>query len=789
VDTRLGWLAAAGGLALILARMDLLLLDQDGGLPWGAILAAALILGGAFTAAALLAGARTPLLASITLFGAFLALARVAAGPTLLFGFVPTLVTLEATADEVGVGLEVIRFGAAPVLAVAGLVAVLAALFWVLAALIVYGGVKRRPTLMVVPVASFYLVLATLDRSPVRWWWPAGLALVGALALLAGRGRRAAGRARNSYTGRMIPASGRSLPSVAMGAVLAASVLSSGAFAATVPESGIVAWRNATGFGGGLFGGVAYNLFTGMQQDLVGNDSTILFYARVSRASPPNDQLYWKLITLDSFDGDYWLPSSFAIKRPSETGSWEAPEFRFSGPTIRVEQVVQIESLRQTYLPVLYSPVALRTDDSLLGESYRVREDGSITFDARTADGLTYRVTSDLPQPDLSMLASLGGELSPIFAQAASEGAVSLRPSEVRPPLPPSRVRETYTDLPDDLPQEVQDLAAAVTDRAATSFERALLLEAFFRSSTAFEYDAGASTGHSTLNLAAWLTDPESPNYRRGYCEQFATAMAVMARTLGLPSRVVMGFAPGEQVTRNGQDLIVVRARHAHAWVEIYFGGQGWVRFDPTPRGDGINPPTVSELGFDPSLYLPEPGEPGSGSSPSVPTPLRPGEEFLEPGSDPTLGLPSGTGGIDPSWLGGAALILALIGLVPFSKAARRRQRRRRVGRGDLGAAWAEITDRLRDLGYSLDPSRTPRETAVSIDRGLLPLAGAFSASVYGNRLAHQGREVLDEAEARVRRNHQGWRWWRSWWNPLSLVSRGPLGQVELSDRRPGARR
>ena len=77
--------------------------------------------------------------------------------------------------------------------------------------------------------------------------------------------------------------------------------------------------------------------------------------------------------------------------------------------------------------------------------------------------------------------------------------------------------------------------------------------------------------------------------------------MAVMARALGIPSRVVLGFTPGSPLD---DGRIVVRDRNSHAWVELWMPTQGWVRFDPTPRGDGINPATIENLPFDVEEYI-----------------------------------------------------------------------------------------------------------------------------------------------------------------------------------------
>ena len=158
-----------------------------------------------------------------------------------------------------------------------------------------------------------------------------------------------------------------------------------------------------------------------------------------------------------------------------------------------------------------------------------------------------------------------------------------------------------------------------------TAFEKALLLEAWFRDPNEFTYSIDIDPGHSARDLADWILDEDSPNYRTGYCEQFATAMAAMARSLSIPSRVVLGFTPGE-VLADGR--IVVRGKNAHAWVELWMNGQGWVRFDPTPRGDGINPSTnfnAVGVGFDARNFIPDPEDlidptdPGATGQPTNP--------------------------------------------------------------------------------------------------------------------------------------------------------------------------
>jgi hypothetical protein len=373
--------------------------------------------------------------------------------------------------------------------------------------------------------------------------------------------------------------------------------------------------------------------------------------------------------------------------------------------------------------------------------------------------------------------------LSPIFANAQEAGAFPVTPANTQAQLPPARVRELYTDLPDDFPEEVENLARLVTEQTATAFERAMVLETFFRSSGGFQYDAAASSGHSSLDLSSWLLDSESLNFRTGYCEQFASAMALMARTLNIPARVIFGFAPGERVTQSdGAEVIVVRALNAHAWVELYMSGQGWVRFDPTPRGDGVNPPTANQLGFDPTLYLPAPINPGTGPGLANPG-LLPDEGFFEPGSDPTVGLPTLPGADPEVWILGLAVATAAISLVPGAKAIRRSSRLRRLGAGDVAAGWSELTDRMTDLGYRVGRSQTPYEVAGAVDRALLPLASRLAADVYGGRTITDGREVYYQAETALRLRHKWWRWWTSWLQPRSLWQ-GRLRSDRTFDRR-----
>lgn len=157
-----------------------------------------------------------------------------------------------------------------------------------------------------------------------------------------------------------------------------------------------------------------------------------------------------------------------------------------------------------------------------------------------------------------------------------ADSDVAIAPSDLLRSLPPYAVSASampYLQLP-PLDIRIPKLAQDVTSHEATPYDKAAALERYLQ--TAFGY---------TLQLPR--TPPRDPladflfERKQGHCEYFASAMAVMLRTLDIPSRVVNGFRTSEFNDLTGN--YVVRASSAHSWVEAYFAGAGWVAFDPTP--------------------------------------------------------------------------------------------------------------------------------------------------------------------------------------------------------------
>lgn len=273
----------------------------------------------------------------------------------------------------------------------------------------------------------------------------------------------------------------------------------------------------------------------------------------------------------------------------------------------------------------------------------------------------------------------------------------------------------------------VRTTALQVTSSATGAFDKAFALEQWFTdSANGFVYSLNVPAGNSGDALVDFLSN------KQGYCEQYASAMAIMLRSLNIPSRVVVGFTQG---VRQSDGTYLITSHDAHAWVEVKFEQNGWVRFDPTPPVGGQG----GQQGFQ------QPAAP-----PKTQTSTTTVKQTTAPTTNNKLDSPTtatkssavatqvaiGAGGGGQSGSGSAKVLLlvvaalvALLGLLllPTGLRSRRRQRRlttaRAGGPGSAAAAWTEIED-------------------TAIDHGIFPHS-AESARVTANRLAR--RAHLDD--------------------------------------------
>ena len=462
-----------------------------------------------------------------------------------------------------------------------------------------------------------------------------------------------------------------------------------------------------------------------------------------------------------------WRPSTAGAPYYTPRVAGGDPNYAYRGTTQTVGQRVFIEALNSQVVPIA-GIAAVLDSDQLNPSSFQIAPDGSVIYQAKLGRGDQFQAAATLSihNDDLGALASSDGELTPMFAAAAEAGVFDVEAA----PLPGDTSRPEDIDrllaLPEDFPETLTAVALERTLGATTDFERAWLLQHWFRDSGDFTYSTNVSTGHSSLELEDWLADPTSLNYRTGYCEQFANGMAVMGRILGIPSRVVWGFTPGEVTVVDNQEVIEVRDNNAHAWVEMWMDGVGWVKFDPTPRGDGALPSSLT-ADFNPVVYLPPPSDLG---------PLdRSAEEFADEDNpfaldqtDNPIGDGSSGFTISRWWLLIPGLVtIALI--TPILKSIRRRRRKRRLSDGDITAAWEEIIDRLQDLGSPVPAHQTPLEFATATDRSLVPIARSYSAAIYGGVNVTASQDDLNTVENWLKLRYEGGKRTRAALNPKSL--------------------
>lgn len=274
--------------------------------------------------------------------------------------------------------------------------------------------------------------------------------------------------------------------------------------------------------------------------------------------------LRWRGIALSSFDGKRWSsPDRELVTIPAGLSGWinltdRPPE---PDPTATV--------LRYT---ILLQPVAT---DTLFAPANAVSLRGNLS-----GEGSNQEVGA---RRSYVLRDTTGSLFNPFhnFTSLRYEG-FSLLPARNVPRLRaastdyPEDIRDVYLQLPPTLDPRIPDLARQITARAQTPFDKTITLENYLRSRFTYTLSLTGKPGDDPL--AHFLFETHA-----GHCEYFASAMAIMLRTQGIPTREVNGFLPGEY-NDLGEDYIV-RASDAHSWVEVYFPGTGWLTFDPTPPG------------------------------------------------------------------------------------------------------------------------------------------------------------------------------------------------------------
>ncbi|MDQ6727654.1 MAG: DUF3488 and transglutaminase-like domain-containing protein, partial [Actinomycetota bacterium] len=434
-------------------------------------------------------------------------------------------------------------------------------------------------------------------------------------------------------------------------------------------DAGLLGWRNKTGTNGTR---VTLSPLVDIRGRLVGQSDIEMF--SVAADAPA----YWRVTSLDRFDGTIW--SSLSNYRPAGRILPGVGADAGRAPTSKVTQDFVIEGLSSIWLPAAYRPDQL----SPTGDVRFDPDSASLATDKATSDGLHYKVESSLPR-------LTADDLAPVTSAV------------------PADIAARYLSLPGNISNLVRRTAQQVAGSQPTPYTKAKALQDWFRAN--FTYNLQVAPGHDERAMDQFLTQ------RQGYCEQFAGTYAAMARLLGLPARVAVGFTSG---TRESDGRYHVTGKEAHAWPEVYLNGYGWVAFEPTPgRGqpgaEAYTDVPAAQVTAAPPEAAPAPAATGSTVAPTP-------ETTVAVTVPPAASAPAGRPWIPATLALGLPALAYLIG-VPLANRRRRRLRRAAAATpaDRVLVAWEDAEEDLAAVGLGRRASETAAEFAHRVGRSAGP--------------------------------------------------------------------
>ena len=598
----------------------------------------------------------------------------------------PTSETWATLGDQLAAVRDEFRTAVAPVDYAGGwdvLAAIGLAIAVLLADVFAFRADARAESL--VPGGVLFVFVGALGDERLRVATAVAIVGVGAVTTATLRGYHAdVGRDRPPTALRRWPTA------LAFGAVVA---LVAGVVGPRLPGADAAPLYETSGGGGGVT--QVLSPLVDIRSRLTNRSTTELFRVRADAES------YWRSSALPEFDGTTWgLPER-------DLQSVDGPLIAPIDSLVENRQRITIGALGGTLVPAAPDPFEASGPDGL-------------RFVAETSTLVT--IDGDLQTDDTIDIVSASPVLDPARLAAATSAS---------PPDP------IHTALPDDLPEVVAATAREVTDGATSTYDAALRLQSWFQSE--FEYSLEVRPGHGNSAIESFLRD------RVGYCEQFAGTYAAMLRTLGIPTRVAVGFTSGVPL---GEGEFSVLGRNAHAWPEVWFDGIGWVAFEPTP-GRGA-PNAQSYTGLPPQQDTSAGADDIDAATDDSPTPTLPAgqsdpnqalniPDFEEAPGGETPAPASETSDDDASalWFVVLGLLAAALVTPAVVRMARRRRRKRSVDE-QLADAWRRATSAVESVGVPLQASDTPAEVAARtahhfplVSRPMSSLAEAITAATY----------------------------------------------------------
>ena len=455
---------------------------------------------------------------------------------------------------------------------------------------------------------------------------------------------------------------------------------------------------------------------------------------------------YWRANALETFTGLAWL-SSDARGRPLTSegatglGTYDIPADGREPVGTTVAETFKVQSLYTSFLFTGGTPQVVVLGDR---EPLAATSAQALRLPRPVGPQFSYVLTSVIPHLRPADLVARGrdypvdvlADISLPFAGAAS-GFTSQ-----------AQWRAAMSDSPADREWlGLYQLDQKIVGKATDPYQITLRIEQYLRSR--YTYSLALPPTRYVSPYAAFLFDTTV-----GYCQHFAGAMAALVRFNGIPARVAVGFTTGALVARS---KFIVSRNDAHAWVEVYFPGVGWVPFDPTP-GDSLPGagPSSTSAGFV-NPYPHDAGADAPAASGSAPPKLQ---NLPDPGAKVSgaAGSAAESSGL-PRWLPWALGLAAALLAWPFARgAARRRGLRRGSPDRRLRAALALVYAELGDYGIDVPRSQTLEETSgllrEQLDLDATSLTARLDAVLFGGRAADE-RDLADLARLRADLRHR----------------------------------
>ncbi|MEV6241797.1 DUF3488 and transglutaminase-like domain-containing protein [Lentzea sp. NPDC051838] len=464
-----------------------------------------------------------------------------------IFLFIPGPEALGELGDVLAESVAQVQTGVPPVHATPAIQALVVLAIGLVAVLVdTLAVAAAAPAASGLVLLCVFAVPASLaDEMLPFWTFVLGAAAFALLLAVDGQHRHEAWRGRlgsGSASG-----SGSSATSVASIAMVIALIVGAGfTFVGTVG-------RLPMGGGGGGKGGIGLSEMTSLRGMLNRGRPAEVFQVR---GLP--EQTYMRATTLAKYVPDKgWERGTDPGGQPARGELPPQAGDRGEGKTTRID--IEPRDWRSFWLPTYGAVRRIETPD----DDYRFDVKKGVIFSQREREPESYTIDTVLSTPTKQAL-------------------------RVTPDLKNAVDAEYYKF--DGVEKEVVDLANKIVEGATNNFDKAAALTAYFGTVNGFKYDVKTQGDVTKDALTDFVTKGKI-----GYCEQFASAMAVMARVVGLPSRVAIGFTAG--VASADNSYRVISTEDAHAWVEIFFPNHGWMTFDPTPISDGrgVVPPYLRE--------------------------------------------------------------------------------------------------------------------------------------------------------------------------------------------------